>query len=187
MARNELIVWIDLEMTGLDPNLHRIIEIATLVTDSSLRIVAEGPDLVIFQPDSVLAQMNDWSRKHHAASGLTPRVRASTTTAAEAERLTLEFVGQHCAASTALLAGNSVHMDRYFLKRHMPSLEAHLHYRNLDVTTVKELARRWYPQVFAKAPIKSDSHRALDDIRESIAELRFYRDHVFRVQPDQGG
>lgn len=186
MAQSELLAWIDLEMTGLDPNVHRVIEIATLVTDSSLQIVAEGPDLVIFQPDSVLEQMNDWSRQHHAASGLTGRVRASTTTEAEAERLTLQFVSQHCAADTALLAGNSVHMDRYFLKHQMPELEAHLHYRNLDVTTVKELARRWFPQQYAKAPAKSDSHRALDDIRESIAELRFYRDHIFRVQSDAG-
>ena len=182
MAESPLLVWMDLEMTGLDPAQHYILEIATLVTDGSLTVVAEGPDLVIGQPESALAAMNDWSREHHQASGLLGRVRESTVSQAEAEARTLEFVRSHVAAGQAPLAGNSVHVDRYFLRHHMPALEAHLHYRNVDVTTVKELARRWFPGTFSRLPKKSDAHRALDDIRESIAELAYYRAHVFREQ-----
>jgi oligoribonuclease len=147
MPAADRLVWIDLEMTGLDPAQHHIIEIATLITNGSLEIVAEGPDLVIHQPDAVLEGMNEW-----------------------------------CTAGTAPLPGNSIHVDRFFLRHHMPALEAHLHYRNVDVTSIKELARRWLPKTFAKAPRKSDSHRALDDIRESIAELQFYRDNVFKKE-----
>jgi oligoribonuclease len=180
MPAADRLVWIDLEMTGLDPAQHHIIEIATLITDGSLEIVAEGPDLVIHQPDSVLEGMNDWCTEHHTASGLVDKVRASTVSLAEAEALTLELVQAWCTAGTAPLAGNSIHVDRFFLRHHMPKLEAHLHYRNVDVTSIKELARRWLPKTFAKAPRKSDSHRALDDIRESIAELCFYRDNVFK-------
>jgi oligoribonuclease len=123
--------------------------------------------------------MNDWSREHHAASGLLDRVRESTVSESEAETRTLEFVRQHCAPAVAPLAGNSIHVDRFFLKHQMPSLEAYLHYRNVDVTTLKELVRRWHPETFSRLPKKSDSHRAMDDIRESIRELGFYRDQVF--------
>ena len=175
------LIWVDLEMTGLDPLTHRMLEIATLVTDGSLDVVAEGPDLVIHQPETVLDGMNDWSRQHHTASGLLDRVLESTLDEAAAEALTLEFLGRHCPAGQVPLAGNSVHMDRFFLKIQMPKLEAFAHYRNVDVTTLKELVRRWYPGVFAGAPRKSDSHRALEDLHESLAELRYYRREVFRA------
>lgn len=180
MADTDLLVWIDMEMTGLDPREHRIVEIATLITDADLRIVAEGPDLAIHQPESVLANMNEWSRAQHSASGLVERVRESSIGEAEAEAQTLEFIGKHCPAGAAPLAGNSVHLDRRFLQHHMPKLEAYLHYRNVDVSTLKELVRRWFPVTFARAPKKADRHRALDDLIDSIAELRFYRDEVFR-------
>jgi oligoribonuclease len=182
MPESPLLVWMDLEMTGLDPAQHHILEIATLVTDATLQVVAEGPDLVIHQPDSVLSAMNDWSRQHHEASGLLARVRESTVSSAEAEARTLDFVKAHAPAASVPLAGNSIHVDRYFLRQHMPALEAYLHYRNVDVTTVKELARRWFPRSFAGLPKKSDAHRSLDDIRESIAELAYYRARVFREQ-----
>jgi len=182
MAESDLLVWMDLEMTGLDPAQHHIIEVATLVTNGSLQVVAEGPDLVVHQSEPVLASMNDWSREHHAASGLLARVRESTVSTAEAEAQTLAFLQAHCPAGSAPLAGNSIHVDRFFLRHHMPRVEGLLHYRNVDVTTVKELARRWFPHVFSQAPKKSDSHRALDDIRESIAELAYYRAHVFRAE-----
>jgi oligoribonuclease len=180
MAESDLLVWIDLEMTGLDPAEHHILEIATLVTNGALEVIAEGPDLVIGQPESVLAAMNDWCREHHTASGLVARVRASTTSPDAAQAQTLAFLEAHCAPGTAPLAGNSIHVDRFFLRHRMPEVEAHLHYRNVDVTCVKELCRRWFPRTFAAAPKKSDSHRALEDIRESIAELAYYRARVFR-------
>lgn len=167
-------------MTGLDPDRERIIEIAVLVTDAQLEIVAEGPDLVIHQPENLLEAMDGWNRKHHAASGLLERVRASTIGEAEAEAEVLAFLRAHVAERSVPLAGNSIHQDRRFLRRYMPSVDAHLHYRNVDVSTIKELARRWYPEVYAKAPEKRGSHRALDDIRESIAELRYYRAQLFR-------
>jgi oligoribonuclease len=170
----------DLEMTGLDAERERIIEIAVLVTDSQLEIVAEGPDLVIHQPETLLEQMDGWNRKHHAASGLLERVRASTVSETDAEAEVLAFLKAHVPAGRVPLAGNSIHQDRRFLRRYMPGVEAHLHYRNVDVSTVKELARRWYPEAYAKAPDKQGSHRALDDIRESIAELRYYRTQLFR-------
>jgi len=187
MPQTDLLVWIDLEMTGLDPAAHQIIEIATLVSSASLELVAEGPDLIIWQPEPVLSTMNEWSREHHAASGLLERVRSSTIGLAEAEARTLEFLRLYCPEGSAPLAGNSIHVDRFFLRHHMPKVEAHLHYRNVDVTSVKELARRWFPRTFARLPRKSDAHRALDDIRESIAELRFYREHIFRPDdPEEG-
>lgn len=167
-------------MTGLDPAVHRIVEMATLVTDAELEIVAEGPELIIHQSKEVLRGMNAWSRKHHRASGLLSRVRASTVSERDAELETLAFIGRHCVRATAPLAGNSIHLDRDFLRTQMPELEAHLHPDILDVSTVKELARRWYPEVLTAAPRKRDSHRALDDVHESIAELRHYREHVFR-------
>jgi len=181
MAEPDRLVWIDLEMTGLDPRRDHLLEMATLITDGRLEVVATGPEIVIHQPEEVLAGMNEWSREHHAASGLLDRVRASTVSVEDAEAQTLAFLRRHCAAASAPLAGNSIHMDRFFLKFHMPTLEGFLHYRNVDVTTVKELARRWAPDVLAGAPRKADSHRALEDIRESIAELAHYRAALFRL------
>jgi oligoribonuclease len=187
MAAEPLLVWMDLEMTGLDPAEHRIIEIATLITNGELEIVAEGPDLVIHQPEPVLSKMNEWSQQHHAASGLLAKSRESGVSERDAELQTLAFIQAHCAPGVAPLAGNSIHVDRFFLRHQMSELERYLHYRNIDVTTVKELARRWFPSIFASLPKKSDSHRALDDIRESIAELRFYRAHVFRTSEEIRG
>ncbi|MDP6538221.1 MAG: oligoribonuclease [Planctomycetota bacterium] len=178
------LVWIDMEMSGLDPRRDRVLEIATLVTDSELEIVAEGPELVIHQPDSVLEAMDSWNRTHHGESGLTSRVRESTIDEAEAERLTLAFLAEHCPPQTAPLAGNSVWQDRRFLVEYMPALDAHLHYRIVDVSSVKELVRRWRPEVQAEAPRKVGAHRALEDIRESLAELRFYRERLFSPAAD---
>ncbi len=175
---NAPLVWMDLEMSGLDPDHCTILEIATIITDAELRIIAEGPDLVIHHDDAVLDAMDEWCTKHHGASGLTAAVKASTISLADAEAQTLAFVAEHCAPRSSPLCGNTIWQDRRFLVRYMPTLDAHLHYRLVDVSTIKELSRRWYPDV--KAPPKSDSHRALDDIRESIAELAFYRGSVFR-------
>ena len=173
------LVWVDLEMSGLDPDHNTILEIATIITDESLRIVAEGPVLAIHQPESVLGAMDEWNREHHAVSGLTARVRASTLSMGDAERQTLAFVRQYCPERSSPLCGNSIHQDRRFLSRYMPQLDAYLHYRNIDVSTVKELVRRWYPDG-PHPPEKRHAHLALDDIRESIDELRFYRQHVFK-------
>jgi oligoribonuclease len=173
------LVWVDLEMSGLDPEKCTILEIASIITDAELRIVAEGPVRAIHQPDSVLDAMDDWNREHHAASGLSARVRASTHSMADAERDTLAFVQRYCTERSSPLCGNSIHHDRRFLARYMPRFDAYLHYRIVDVSTIKELARRWYPDG-PPAPEKKHAHLALDDIRESIAELRFYRQHVFR-------
>jgi len=186
MSDHDRLVWIDLEMTGLDPREHRILEIGTLITDASLDVVAEGPEIVVSASEDVLSGMNDWSRDHHQASGLLDRVRASTVTVEEAEQRTLEFVRAHCVEGQVPLAGNSIHMDRFFLKFHMPALEAFLHYRNVDVTTLKELARRWNPKVLEQAPRKTDTHRAMEDIRESIAELRYYRERLIVLAPEIG-
>ena len=183
MAGSDVLVWIDMEMTGLDPEKERIIEIATILTDGNLVEIATGPDLVIHADDAVLAAMDEWNRTHHGASGLTERVKASTITDGDAEAQTLAFVNQHCTGKDRpVLAGNSIHQDRRFIRRYMPKLDARLHYRMVDVSTIKELSRRWFPQITAKQPPKKDTHRALDDIRESIEELRFYRANVF-VQP----
>jgi len=183
MAGSDVLVWLDMEMTGLEPEKERIIEVATILTDGNLTEIAVGPDLVIHQDDAVLAAMDDWNRKHHKASGLTERVKASTITDAMAEEQTLAFINVHVGPKDRpVLAGNSIHQDRRFIRRYMPRLDARLHYRMVDVSTIKELARRWFPQVIAKQPAKKDSHRALDDIRESIDELRYYRANVF-VQP----
>jgi len=178
-ARDDLLVWMDMEMSGLDPDRDVILEIATLITDAELQVVAEGPVLAVRQPDTVLDAMDDWNREHHGASGLTARVRASQVTAADAEQATLAFVRAHCVDRSSPLCGNSIHQDRRFLARYMPHLDAALHYRNIDVSTVKELVRRWYP-TGPTPPEKRHAHLALDDIRESIAELRFYRQHAFR-------
>lgn len=173
------LLWMDLEMTGLNPDQDSILEIATLVTDGALTVVAEGPVLAIQQPAAVLDGMDAWNREHHAASGLTARVMASTVSLAEAEARTLAFVTAYCPERTSPLCGNSIHQDRRFLVRYMPTLEAYLHYRNIDVSTVKELVRRWYPDG-PPPPPKRHSHLALDDIRESIEELCFYRERYFR-------
>ncbi len=174
---NAPLVWMDLEMSGLDPDHCAILEIATIITDAELGIIAEGPDLVIHQSDAVLDAMDEWCTQHHGDSGLTAAVKASTVSLVDAEAQTLAFIDQHCGPRQAPLCGNTIWQDRRFLLRHMPTLEAHLHYRLVDVSTIKELARRWYPKL--EAPKKSESHRALDDIRESIAELRFYRERLF--------
>jgi len=180
MSMDRPLVWIDLEMTGLDPDTDVIVEIATIVTDGMLEHVEHGPDLVVAAPDAALDGMADVVRRMHTASGLLEEVRATDRTVAAAEQATLEFVRTLVPdPSSAPLAGNSVHADRAFLRRHMPTLEAHLHYRNVDVSTLKELARRWQPGLLDQAPDKQERHRALDDIVESIAELRFYRDALF--------
>jgi oligoribonuclease len=171
----------DLEMTGLDPDRHAIVEIATLVTDDDLGILAEGPDLVVHQPPEALAAMEPVVRTMHGRSGLLQAIEQSTTTLEEAGRATLDFIRQHVPEPrTTPLCGNSIGTDRRFLARWLPEIEAHLHYRSIDVSTVKELARRWYPDAYAAAPEKAGGHRALDDIRESVAELRHYRATVFR-------
>ena len=171
----------DLEMTGLDPARHAIVEIATLVTDDDLQVVAEGPDLVVHQPPDVLAQMDNVVRKMHTKSGLLAAIESSTVTLDDAGTATLDFIRQHVPEPrTVPLAGNSIGMDRRFLALHLPDIEQYLHYRSVDVSTVKELCRRWYPEILAKAPEKAGGHRALDDIRESVAELQYYRSTVFR-------
>lgn len=172
------LVWMDLEMTGLDPERDVIIEIATIVTDAQLAIVAEGPVIAIRHGEEILELMDDWNRDHHGRSGLLNRVRASKIDTATAERMTLDFVRQHAPERTAPLCGNSIWQDRRFLARYMPVLEAYLHYRIVDVSSIKELARRWYPD--APSPEKKKTHLALDDVRESIEELRFYRRTLFR-------
>ena len=169
-------------MTGLDPNSDVIVEIATVVTDDDLQIVAEGPDLVIHHDEDTLARMSDFVRDMHVRSGLLDRIRASTVTLDDAGAATLAFIREHAAEPrTVPLAGNSIGTDRRFLARYLPEIEDHLHYRSVDVSTVKELAKRWCPKSLSGAPVKRGTHRALDDIRESINELRFYRQAVFRT------
>jgi oligoribonuclease len=174
------LIWIDLEMTGLDPANDRIIEIATVVTDPDLNELAEGPVLAIHQPREVLDAMDEWNTRHHGSSGLTGRVRASAVDEAEAARQTLAFLRQWVPAGTSPMCGNSICQDRRFMARHLPELEAFFHYRNLDVSTLKILAQRWRPDLLASFQ-KTGAHLALDDIRESIGELRHYRDHFLRL------
>lgn len=174
------LIWIDLEMTGLNPDHDRIIEIATLVTDPELNILAEGPVFAVHQSDSTLAGMDDWNTRQHGGSGLTERVRQSQISEADAEARTLEFLRQWVPAGKSPICGNSICQDRRFLYRHMPQLEAYFHYRNLDVSTLKELARRWQPEVL-KGLKKSSSHLAMSDIQDSIAELRYYREQLFKI------
>jgi len=168
------LVWIDLEMTGLEPERCFILEIATIITTSDLETVAEGPSLVIHNTEAQLATLSDWSLKTFTESGLLERVRASPIDAAEAERQTLAFVEAHCPPRSAPLCGNSIHTDRAFLYQHMRALHDHMHYRNVDVSSFKEVLRRWYPARYLPPP-KAGSHEALADIRESIEELRYYR------------
>lgn len=177
---SENLVWMDLEMTGLDPEKERILEIATIITDSNLNIVAEGPVVVVKQNEKLLGDMDEWNSEHHAASGLLDRVRGEGVSEAEAEQITIEFVSRYVEAGTSPLCGNSIGQDRRFLVKYMPRLDKILHYRNLDVSTVKELAIRWRPDIVA-AINKNESHRALDDIRESIDELKHYRKSFFRL------
>jgi oligoribonuclease len=171
-------VWVDLEMTGLEPDTCTIVEIATLVTDSDLEVVAEGPCLVIHQPDEVLATMSTFVRELHTRSGLLERIRTSTVTLEQAQDETVAFLEKYAAKGVSPLCGNSVWKDRAFLERYMPRVVGFLHYRMVDVSTVKELVKRWYPAPY-HAPKKREVHRALDDIRESLDELRFYRTRIF--------
>ncbi|MCO5329227.1 MAG: oligoribonuclease [Ilumatobacteraceae bacterium] len=175
-----MLVWMDLEMTGLDPRRNVIVEIATIITDDELNIVAEGPDLVVHQPEEQLALMEPVVVEMHTRSGLLDAIRASTVSLEDAGRQTLDFIRTHVPAPRSVpLCGNSIGMDRRFLDAYLPEIEHHLHYRSVDVSSVKELVRRWYPGLLNGRSSKQGTHRALDDIRESVAELRFYREHVF--------
>jgi len=176
------LIWIDLEMTGLDTQNDRIIEIATIVTNSNLDILAEGPVLAIHQSDQTLMAMDEWNTSQHTRSGLVARVRESRIDERTAEHRTLEFLEQHVAKNVSPMCGNSICQDRRFLHRCMPQLEAYFHYRNLDVSSIKELAQRWYPDI-ADALTKNATHLALDDVKDSIAELRYYRQHLFVAAP----
>ncbi len=179
MSRKDNLIWIDLEMTGLDPDNDYIIEIATIVTDANLNVLAEGPSLVIHQPDAVMDNMNEWCIRQHGQSGLTQRVRDSSVTEREAEQQTIAFLAEYVDKGASPICGNSIGQDRRFLNRYMPELENYFHYRNLDVSTIKELARRWKPELL-KSFTKKGSHLAMDDIRDSIAELQHYRAAFFK-------
>jgi len=174
------LVWIDMEMTGLSPERDRIIEIATIITDTNLAVVAEGPVLAVHQPETTLEGMDEWNTRTHTGTGLVDRVLASTVDERHAEKETLRFIQKYVPRNKSPLCGNSICQDRRFLARYMSELESYLHYRNLDVSTVKELAKRWHPDL-ANGFEKQGTHRALDDIRESIEELRYYRTHFLRI------
>ncbi|HTO19452.1 MAG TPA: oligoribonuclease [Pseudomonas sp.] len=180
MLNAQNLIWIDLEMTGLDPDKDQIIEMATIVTDSQLNVLAEGPVIAIHQSDAILAGMDEWNTRQHGQSGLTERVRQSRIEVAEAEALTLAFLEEWVPKGASPICGNSICQDRRFLYRYMPTLEAYFHYRNLDVSTLKILADLWAPAV-KESFQKKGSHLALDDIRESIAELRHYREHFIKA------
>jgi len=174
-----MLVWMDLEMTGLEPERHVIVEIATIITDDELNVVAEGPDLVVHATEAELAEMDDVVVNMHTGSGLLEQIKATEMTLEEAGAQTLAFIKEHIPdARSTPLCGNSIGTDRRFLAKHLPAIEDYLHYRSVDVSTLKELARRWYPEVLASQPRKATAHRALDDIRESISELAFYRERI---------
>lgn len=178
--RSDLLVWIDLEMTGLDPNQERIIEIATLITDSNLELIAEGPVLAVHQSDDLLNGMDEWNQKTHGESGLIERVRQSKLTAQDAQAQTLEFLARYVTPNSSPVCGNSIHQDRRFLEREMPELNRFFHYRNLDVSTLKELAKRWNPKAL-EGFSKRNTHQAMDDIRESVLELKHYRESFLKL------
>ena len=181
MAANEnRLIWLDMEMTGLDPEKERIIEVAVVVTEPDLTVVAEGPVLVVHQSNELLDAMDAWNKGTHGRSGLIDKVKASTVTEAQAEDILLDFLAQHVPAGKSPMCGNTIGQDRRFMVRYMPRLEAFFHYRNLDVSTLKELARRWRPEVY-KGFAKSARHEALADIYESIDELKYYREHFLKV------
>jgi oligoribonuclease len=184
MSLQDNLVWIDLEMTGLEPESDRILEMAVIVTDADLNELAVGPVIAVHQPDSVLALMDDWNRKTHGDSGLIERVKMSRVSEQEAEHTILEFLNQHVAQGVSPMCGNTISQDRRFLARYMKQLESFFHYRNLDVSTLKELVKRWRPDIAAKLN-KKNVHKALDDIRESVDELRFYRDTFLRMDENK--
>jgi len=180
MKNSSNLIWIDLEMTGLDPDKERIIEIATIVTDKDLNILAEGPMMAVSQPKSLLDAMDEWCTTHHGESGLTQRVLDTNITDAMAEKATIEFLSEWIEPGKSPICGNSIGQDRRFLVRYMPSLSDYFHYRNIDVSTLKELAVRWKPEIL-KGFSKQNKHLALDDIRESIQELAYYREHFLDI------
>lgn len=178
---DDLLVWIDLEMTGLDLQRHRIVELAVLVTDAQLEVLADGLDLVVHQSPEVLPEMDDFVRKMHTKSGLLAEIERSALTLEAAGKQAMEYIKQFVPEpDTAPMCGNSIGVDRRFLDRFLPDLDRYLHYRSIDVSSLKELCRRWYPDAYKKRPSKTEAHRALDDIRESVAELRYYRDTIMR-------
>lgn len=181
MDKKQHLIWIDLEMTGLIPESDRIIEIATIITNTDLQVVAEGPVLAINQTNEVLAGMDSWNQRHHGSSGLIERVKVSPTSENQAEQLTLQFLSQYCEKGYSPMCGNSICQDRRFLARYMPALEAFFHYRNLDVSSLKELAKRWRPELMDGLK-KQSAHVALEDIRDSIDELRYYREHFIKTE-----
>jgi oligoribonuclease len=184
---DDRLVWIDLEMTGLDLQRHHIVEIAVLVTDANLDVLADGLDLVVHQPAEVLVEMDDFVRKMHTKSGLLSEIERSSLTLDAAGEKTLEYIKQFVPEpATAPLCGNSIGVDRRFLDRYLPDLDRYLHYRSIDVSSLKELCRRWYPEAYKKRPSKTEAHRALDDVTESVAELRYYREAIMRP-PDAAG